>query len=80
MILEFYCGAYWGVKVIVGVKIFSMTVFTEVEPYAGLTVKGSVNLCILTLCGSLRLEGMIMDLRFPTGAEITFNKFPIDVG
>lgn len=80
MITEFSAGAYWGVNFVVGAKIFSMTVFTEVEPYAGLTVSGEVGLCVLVICGQLQVRGMIMELRFPTRAEISFNKFPIDVG
>lgn len=80
MFPEFGCGAYWGIKFIVGAKIFSMTLFTEIEPYAGLKVHGAIGLCIFIVCGKLQLEGMIMELRFPCGAELSFNKFPIDVG
>ena len=57
-----------------------MTAFTEVEPYAGLTVWGEFGLGFLFIFGKLRLEGMIMELRFPSRAEIAFNKFPLDVG
>lgn len=57
-----------------------MIAYTEVEPYAGLTVWGEFGLGFLVIFGKLRLEGMIMELRFPSRAEIAFNKFPLDVG
>ena len=47
-------------------------------PYAGLTCYGSVSVGFL-LYAELKLEGDIMDLRFPTMAEIAFSKFPLDV-
>lgn len=57
-----------------------MTVFTEIEPYAGLTIYGKLQLCIFGFCGQLQLTGKIMELRFPSKAEVSFNKFPINVG
>ena len=66
-------------KFYVGAKVLEMKGNVGVEPYAGVTVYGELGIGFL-LYGKLRLEGRIMDLRFPTTAEILFNKFPLDVG
>ena len=62
----------------IGAKVLEMKATCGVEPYGGVVVYGELGIGFL-LYGSLRLEGKIMDLRFPTTAEIAFNKFPIDV-
>ncbi|XP_052081925.1 uncharacterized protein LOC127719726 isoform X2 [Mytilus californianus] len=79
MQFSFGAGAYYGMKFEIGAKVFEMKAFCGVEPYGGVTVYGELGIGFL-LYGKLRLEGRIMDLRFPTTAEITFNKFPLDVG
>ncbi|KAJ8321022.1 hypothetical protein KUTeg_002609 [Tegillarca granosa] len=78
-IIGFGAGGYYGMKFIVGAKIMSMKATAGVEPYAGLTVWGELGIGFL-LYGKLRLQGNIMDLRFPTECEIGFSKFPLDVG
>ena len=55
-----------------------MKAVVTVEPYGGLMVWGELGIGF-ALYGKLRLEGMIMDTGFPTTAEVTFNKFPLDV-
>ncbi|KAK3101936.1 hypothetical protein FSP39_007496 [Pinctada imbricata] len=75
---SFGAGGYYGMRFIVTAKILEMKAIVEVTPYGGLTVYGELGIGFL-LYGKLRLEGQIMDLRFPTTAEITFNQFPLDV-
>ncbi|VDH98959.1 Hypothetical predicted protein [Mytilus galloprovincialis] len=79
MQFSFGAGAYYGMKFEIAAKVLEMKAQCIVEPYAGVTVYGELGIGFL-LYGKLRLEGRIMDLRFPTTAEITFNKFPLDVG
>ena len=50
-----------------------------VTPYIGIRVWGELAVGAV-LYGKLRLEGDIMEVRFPTEAEIGFSKFPFDVG
>ena len=64
----------------VGVKVLAMKAFAGATPYGGAHAWGSISLCFGPLCGSLRLDGYVMELRFPTTAEVAFNKFPLDVG
>lgn len=64
----------------VGVKVLGMTGFATVVPFAGAKAYGSVGICFWVLCGKLQLDGYIMDTRFPSTAEISFSKFPLDVG
>ncbi|KAK3101942.1 hypothetical protein FSP39_007535 [Pinctada imbricata] len=78
MTFEFGAGGYYGMDFLVNAKILEMKAIVEVTPYGGLLVYGELGIGLL-LYGKLRLEGEIMDLRFPTTAEITFNKFPLDV-
>ena len=59
-------------------KVLDMKCIVNVTPFGGLTVWGELGIGLL-LYGKLRLVGDIMDLRFPTTAEITFKKFPLDV-
>nr|XP_022295052.1 uncharacterized protein LOC111105175 [Crassostrea virginica] len=69
---------FYGVKFDVGVRIMEMKGIVQVEPYGGLMVWGELGIGA-ALYGKLRLEGFIMDIGFPTKAEVTFNKFPLDV-
>jgi len=50
----------------------------NVVPYGGLSCYGEVGVGFL-LYAKMRLEGDILDLSFPTYAEIGFSKFPLDV-
>ena len=79
IISAFGAGAYYGMKFEIGAKVLEMKAICGVEPYGGVTVYGELGIGF-ALYGKLRLEGRIMDLRFPTTAEISFNKFPLDVG
>lgn len=76
--LGFGINYYFGVKFTVGAKIMEMKAFVEVEPYGGLMVWGELGIGF-ALYGKLRLVGYIMDTGFPVTAEVTFNKFPLDV-
>ena len=62
----------------VGAKIMDMKATVGVIPYGGLTVYGELGIGFM-LYAKIRIEGEIMDLRFPTDAEIGFKKFPLDV-
>ncbi|VDI54125.1 Hypothetical predicted protein [Mytilus galloprovincialis] len=78
--LEFGAFGYYGMAFEVGVKVLGMTGFATVVPFAGAKAYGSVGICFWVLCGKLQLDGYIMDTRFPSTAEISFSKFPLDVG
>jgi hypothetical protein len=57
-----------------------MTGFASIIPFGGVKAYGSAAICFWLLCGKLRLEGFVLDTRFPSKAEVAFNKFPLDVG
>jgi hypothetical protein len=57
-----------------------MTGFASIIPFGGIKAFGSVAICYSLLCGKLRLDGYVLDTRFPSKAEVAFNKFPLDVG
>lgn len=77
--LGFGMNYYYGVKFAVGAKIMEMKAIAEVEPYGGLMVWGELSIGFHVLFAKLRLVGHVMDSGFPTTAEITFSKFPLDV-
>ena len=74
----FGAGGYYGLNLGWEGKLIAQTAGATVVPYGGLTCWGEVGVGFI-LYGKLRLEGDIMDLRFPTYAEIGFSKFPLDV-
>ena len=78
MITGFGAGGYYGMKFEVGAKVMDKAATCGVEPYGGLTIWGELGVGF-ALYGKLRLEGHLMDLGFPTTAEIGFKKFPLDV-
>jgi hypothetical protein len=49
----------------VGAKLMSMKGYATIIPYGGVEVWGELGIGFL-LYGKLRIEGRIMDLRFPT--------------
>lgn len=51
----------------------------NVEPYGGLMAWGELGVGVVALFGKLKLVGFVMDAGFPTKAEVTFDKFPLDV-
>ncbi|XP_053400990.1 uncharacterized protein LOC123541000 [Mercenaria mercenaria] len=78
--LTFSFGAdgYYGLNLGWEGKLIAKTAGATVVPYGGLTCYGEMGIGFV-MYGKLRLEGQIMDLRFPTRAEIGFSKFPLDV-
>lgn len=82
MIIFIFSGfgidAYFGVRFAVGAKILEMKGYVKIEPYGGVTAHGELGIGFL-LYGKLKLVGQILDTGFPTTAEITFSKFPLDV-
>lgn len=74
----FGADGYYGMKFVVGAKVMDMKAYAGCEPYGGVSVWGELGIGLL-LYGKLRLEGNIMDMGFPTTAEIEFKKFPLDV-
>lgn len=76
--LGFGSDAYYGVRFTVGAKIMEMKGYVKVEPYGGVSAYGELGIGFL-LYGKLKLVGQIMDTGFPTTAEVTFSKFPLDV-
>lgn len=74
----FGSDAYFGVRFKVGAKILGMKGYVKLEPYGGVSVYGELGIGFL-LYGKLRLTGQILDVGFPSTAEIAFNKFPLDV-
>ncbi|XP_019616821.1 PREDICTED: uncharacterized protein LOC109464310 [Branchiostoma belcheri] len=57
----------------------NMNVQGGIIPYLGVQVYGELGVGAL-LYAKLRLEGDIMETKFPITAEIRFSKFPMDVG
>ncbi|KAK3612537.1 hypothetical protein CHS0354_024514 [Potamilus streckersoni] len=75
---EFGAGGYYGVDFTLTAHLMSMKGEAKVVPYGGLKVWGEVGIGFL-LYGKLQIVGYIMDTRFPTTADIIFNKFPLNV-
>ena len=77
--LVFNIGGYYGMKFFVEASVLGMTAKTGIEPFGGAIVYGELKVGY-AVSGVLRLEGQILELKFPTMAEISYNKFPLDVG
>lgn len=69
---------YYGVDIGWKMKLLAMTATADIVPYAGLVMYGELAVGNV-LFAKLRLEGDIMELSFPTVAEMTFHKFPMDI-
>lgn len=78
LFIGFGANGYYGLDLGWEGKLIAQTAGATVTPYGGLTCYGEVGIGFI-LYGKLRLEGTIMDLKFPTRAEIGFSKFPLDV-
>ncbi|XP_046574117.1 uncharacterized protein LOC124282192 [Haliotis rubra] len=78
MTFEFGAGAFYGMDIVVGAKILGMTLFGEVKPYGGASVYGELSIGVV-LYGKLRFDGYLMNIAFPSRAEIGFYKFPLDL-
>ncbi|KAL5013969.1 hypothetical protein ScPMuIL_008239 [Solemya velum] len=77
MTFEFGASGFYGVDFLVGTTVLNMQGTTGMSPYGQLTCYGELGIGA-SLHGKLRLEGTLLDLRFPTAGEITFSKFPVD--
>ena len=75
---EFGAGGYYGMDVGLSANIVGMSLGAELLPYGGLTCYGSVAIGNI-IYAKMLLEGDILNLQFPTNAEITFSRFPFDV-
>lgn len=77
-ISEYGAGATFGMKIGVGAKILGMTVFGQVTPFGSALVYGEMGVGAV-LYAKLRFDGYLMNLAFPSRAEIGFYKFPLDL-
>ncbi|XP_060596420.1 uncharacterized protein LOC132750448 [Ruditapes philippinarum] len=77
-IFTFGAGGYYGLDLGLEGKLIAQTAGLTVVPYGGLICWGELSVGYVLFVG-LRLEGRILDLRFPARAEIGFSKFPLDV-
>ncbi|KAI8485717.1 hypothetical protein Bbelb_365510, partial [Branchiostoma belcheri] len=75
----FGANGYYGADLSVGASLMNMNVQGGIIPYLGVQVYGELGVGAL-LYAKLRLEGDIMETKFPITAEIRFSKFPMDVG
>jgi hypothetical protein len=75
---EFGVEGYYGTEIVLGAKVLEMMTFGSAIPFVGVNIYGEMGIGFL-LYGKLRFEGSICELRFPSYAEIYFNKFPMDV-
>ncbi|XP_048258717.1 uncharacterized protein LOC124137708 isoform X1 [Haliotis rufescens] len=78
MTFEFRAQATYGMGIDVGAKILGMTVFGQVVPYGSAYVYGELAIGFI-LYGKLRFDGYLMNIAFPSRAEIGFYKFPLDL-
>ncbi|XP_041378093.1 uncharacterized protein LOC121390363 [Gigantopelta aegis] len=79
LLFEFGAGCSYGMDITAGAKILSMQVTSVLRPFSNVKVFGSVGLGILNIYGKLILRGYIMEVAFPSTAEIVFSKFPLDI-
>ncbi|XP_046360096.2 uncharacterized protein LOC124137716 [Haliotis rufescens] len=79
MTFELGAEATYGIEIGVGAKILGMTVFGEVVPYGTVSVYGELGIGFLIWFGKLRFDGRLMNIAFPSRAEIGFYKFPLDL-
>lgn len=66
-------------KFTVDASLSGMTAMSGIQPFGGAVVFGELQVGY-AMSAVLKLEGQILELKFPTVAEIAFNKFPLDVG
>lgn len=59
--------------------MIARTAAAIVQPFGALTAYGEAGIGIGPLKAKLRLEGSILNVRFPTRAELHFSKFPLAV-
>ncbi|XP_062572081.1 uncharacterized protein LOC134234050 [Saccostrea cucullata] len=76
---ELGAGASIGLRIQVGLCILSFKAKGTLTPWAGAKVWGGVAIKFFIFRAGLRLIGYLLETRFPITAEITYNKFPLDV-
>ncbi|KAI8518956.1 hypothetical protein Bbelb_022130, partial [Branchiostoma belcheri] len=79
MTFGFGADGFYGVLITLKAEMGTMGLTGTSTPYIGITVWGELGIGAL-MYGKLRLEGDIMQTRFPTVAEMGFSKFPFDIG
>ncbi|CAG2190130.1 unnamed protein product [Mytilus edulis] len=79
MKFDFNVGGYYGMKFSVDASLAGMKATSGIQPFGGAVVSGELQVGY-AMSAVLKLEGQILELKFPTVAEITYNKFPLDVG
>ncbi|XP_066275501.1 uncharacterized protein [Branchiostoma lanceolatum] len=83
-VIPMYLGitgsGFISVKVEAGVSLIRMAVYGQVTPQVGAIVAGSLGIGTPLLSAELQLKGHLLTTNFPTRAEITFTKFPLNVG
>ncbi|CAH1277633.1 Hypp9726 [Branchiostoma lanceolatum] len=57
-----------------------MSLQGKATPEVSAVVEASVGVSLLVIAGELQLRGHILQTTFPSSAEITFDKFPLNVG
>ncbi|CAG2189848.1 unnamed protein product [Mytilus edulis] len=78
--LAFGATARMGIDIKLEMCIMSMKAKAVVTPYIGAGVWGELAVDIGIAYGGIRLEGHLLETRFPITAEFKFNKFPIKIG
>ena len=64
----------------VNFKVMNMLGEPFVTPKGGVQAYATLRMCFGPFCAELRLTGSIMAMKFPTTAEVSFSKFPLEVG
>ncbi|XP_052073991.1 uncharacterized protein LOC127711867 [Mytilus californianus] len=78
--LAFGATARMGIDLKLEMCIMSMKAKAVVTPHIGAGVWGELAVDIGFAYGGIRLEGHLLETRFPITAEFKFNKFPIKIG
>lgn len=77
--LGFSATGTFGSIFTANVKVMDMTGIVKVDPYGSVVVKGQLSVGNF-LNGTLKLEGSMIEVGFPSTAELSFSKFPLEVG
>ncbi|XP_061168901.1 uncharacterized protein LOC133178169 [Saccostrea echinata] len=76
---ELGAGASVGLRIQVGLCILSFKARVTLIPWSGAIAWGGVAVKFFIFRAGIRLIGYLLETRFPITAEITYNKFPLDV-
>lgn len=74
--IAFTVGVTFGAEF----NVLEMTGAVTVTPSAGLTATAEVGIGIPPFYAKLVLEGTILEVKYPTKAEMAFTMFPLDIG